>query len=307
MKDFFNKIGDFFKGGFMDFLKRDVNLFNWDWLRMWHIICVGLAVLIILLIVIIASAKKRKKKKKARAAVSVTAPLDAPPVFSGKKDAEQPAETYPPVSIYGAEPAAAAYREEPAAPVYEKEAPPAVIYEDAPVYEEVVTQRQEEPAPVIATKAEKPAAKPAAKPKAPAAAKTKAEPAKKPAAKPAPAAKKAKEPKTAEAAVRGKYVIEFTRNGKYRFALLANNGNRLFESEEYSGEASCRNGITNFKKYITETNKDVVEAGNGKFQYVIKRPNGSYTSKEYDTEEKAKSAAVSVQRFGETENVIVIK
>ena len=267
MKNFFNSIADFFKGDFLDFLNRGVSLFNWDWLRMWHILCAGLAVLIILLVIIIVCAKKSKKKKKEKDGKKTAAPAEEPTAARQPEPQPEP------------EPQKEEVKEEPQ---------PVKAAEPEPQPEPEPEPEKKAPAKKAAPAAKKPAAKKA--------------PAKKPAAK-KPAAKA----KTTETTVRGKYVIEFVRNGKYRFALLANNGNRLFESEEYSGETSCRNGIANFKKYITETNKDVVEAGNGKFQYVIKRPNGSYTSKVYDTEAAAKSAAVSVQRFGESENIIVVK
>lgn len=129
---------------------------------------------------------------------------------------------------------------------------------------------------------------------------------------PKPAANNSAPPKAAaakkdepvkEAAVKGKYVIEKVRGGKYVFSLLANNGSQLFESEEYASETTCKNGIPTFVKYIEQANNEVIKTGSGEFQYVIKRPNGSYTSKAYKTETAAKSAAASVRRFCDSDKI----
>lgn len=266
----------------LDFLRQGIGFWG---LTVWQAGCIGLGVILIVLTVVIVLVKKSKAKKKRLAREkNATAPSAPPivneiPAFPQKQEEEIIEVNEIPEPVIAVKEIPEPVNE----PVKEKEEP-----QPAP--------EREKPAAAVKKTAPRPApkketAKPAAKKKA--AESVKAEPVKK--------------ESVAKSAVKGKYVIESNREGKYTFSLLANNGNRIFESEEYANELNCRNGIPTFKKYITQTDVETVPAGFGKFQYVIKRPNGSYTSKAYATEAAAKAAAVSVQRFCESDNVVVLQ
>ncbi|MCL2555923.1 MAG: DUF1508 domain-containing protein [Firmicutes bacterium] len=103
----------------------------------------------------------------------------------------------------------------------------------------------------------------------------------------------------------GKYTVAKNSIGKYVFTLHANNGHVLYESDEYASLASARGGIETFKKYIKDAEFDGQLTDLGDYNYLVKRGNGSYVSKPYEDEAKARAAFMSLKRFHETNNVII--
>ncbi|MBO9154432.1 YegP family protein [Chitinophaga sp. GCM10012297] len=84
----------------------------------------------------------------------------------------------------------------------------------------------------------------------------------------------------------GKFVITSSRNGEYRFKLIASNGEIILVSEGYSSKAGVLNGINAVKLNATIANRfEKVISSNGKLYFNLKSSNGMVigTSEMYES------------------------
>ena len=213
---------------------------------------------------------------------------------------EKPTEEKPAVEEKPVE-AAPVVEEKPveAAPVVEEKPAPAPVVEEKPA--PVVEEKPAEEAPVAE---EKPAAAPVKR----------QPPVRKPApkAEPAPASTdknnitllfgEAPEPSN------GKYVIiKDTKNPTrpYKFQLKANNGQILYESENYKIKPKAKQ-IDGFRNTINNGTYSIDEEKNGTFRYKIFKVDGTLygVGEGYKSRAAAESAIESVKKFANSANFI---
>jgi|GEM_PF-5443328 len=315
IRDFFSAIGEFFT--------MPVGLFDWAWLVWWHIIACG-AFLIILLIIIIACAtrKKRKEKKalknqddkkekkdrkrnddygweedwgddeevvkkpnqesesgyvseKMQDSASEYVPRYAP---ESKQEQRQDSESD---SAYVSH-----TEQEPKQKLYEPRQDDQGFWSNLLDEEEVSEEEQPDPPKTATVKKSIPVSVKPAVPKKSS----------------APIANNEDDVAPAKG---GKYIITKNSEGKYVFTLCANNGIVLYESDGYVSPTGAKAGIQNFKKHISNAEFEGQITPHGDCVYLVKRGNGSYTSKLYDDETKAKAAFMSLKRFHDTDNVVI--
>ena len=224
---------------------------------------------------------------------------------------EKPVEAAPVVEEKPVE-AAPVVEEKPApAPVVEEK--PAPVVEEKPAEEAPVAEEKPAAAPV---KRQPPVRKPAAAKAAPvAAAPVKRQPpVRKPApkAEPAPASTdknnitllfgEAPEPSN------GRYVIiKDTKNAirPYKFQLKANNGQILYESENYKIKPKAKQ-VDGFRNTINNGTYSIDEEKNGTFRYKIFKVDGTMygVGEGYKSRAAAESAIESVKKFANSANFI---
>ena len=85
----------------------------------------------------------------------------------------------------------------------------------------------------------------------------------------------------------------------YYFELLANNGEKLLSSEEYSSYIGAVNGIETHKKNISAGNFRIVLTKRGDYIYKLLNGNGQLLclGEHYKTRKRCQNAVESVQRF----------
>ena len=72
-----------------------------------------------------------------------------------------------------------------------------------------------------------------------------------------------------------KFIIEKSKNGKFKWTLTAKNGEVVLSSQMYQSKASCKNGIDSVKKNSSvESRFEVLKSRNGKHYFNLKARNG---------------------------------
>ena len=200
-------------------------------------------------------------------------------------------------------------------PVYQQPAPqpepqPQPVYQQ-PVYQQAVPQPEPQPAPAQeAAAAPQPEAVVVApvKPKRVPPVRKKAEPA---------AATQPKQPSNVTVlfdlpetgGARGKYVIvkdESNPDRPYKFQLKANNGQILYESENYKSKPQSKS-IKAFRNTLQNGTYTIDSEKNGTFRYKLFKPDGVTlygVGEGYKSKEAAESAVNSVKYFAENSNTL---
>ena len=198
-------------------------------------------------------------------------------------------------------------------PVYQQPAPqpePQPVYQQ-PVYQQPAPQPEPQPAPAQeAAAAPQPEAVVVApvKPKRVPPVRKKAEPA---------AATTPKQPSNVTVlfdlpetgGARGKYVIvkdESNPDRPYKFQLKANNGQILYESENYKSKPQSKS-IKAFRNTLQNGTYTIDSEKNGTFRYKLFKPDGVTlygVGEGYKSKEAAESAVNSVKYFAENSNVL---
>ena len=193
-------------------------------------------------------------------------------------------------------------------PVYQQPAPQP---EPQPVYQQPVQQPEPQPAPAQeAAAAPQPEAVVVApvKPKRVPPVRKKAEPA---------AATTPKQPSNVTVlfdlpetgGARGKYVIvkdESNPDRPYKFQLKANNGQILYESENYKSKPQSKS-IKAFRNTLQNGTYTIDSEKNGTFRYKLFKPDGVTlygVGEGYKSKEAAESAVNSVKYFAENSNTL---
>ena len=207
-------------------------------------------------------------------------------------------------------------------PVYQQPEPqpaPQPVYQQPvqqpkpqPVYQQPVQQPEPQPAPV-----QEAAAAPQAEAVVVAPVKPKRVPPVRKKAEPAAAAAATKQPSNVtilfdlpeNGGVRGKYVIvRDTSNPDrpYKFQLKANNGQILYESENYKSKPQSKS-IKAFRNTLQNGTYTIDSEKNGTFRYKLFKPDGVTlygVGEGYKSKEAAESAVNSVKYFAENSNVL---
>lgn len=252
-------------------------------------------------------------------AVDETAEETAQPVAQEEVPAEEAApEQEAPVEVPVQEEAAPVEEAEPVQEVPAQEEAPA---EEVPAKEEAPAEEvKEEPVTVAADEQEEPkkVVKPAAKKPAPARKPPVRKPAeaKKAEAKAAPAAPADGEAKPAITLLfgekpdptSGRYVIvKDTTNSvrPYKFQLKANNGQILYESENYKIKPKAKQ-VETFRNAINNGTSSIDEEKNGTFRYKLFKVDGTLygVGEGYKSRASAESALESVKKFANSANFI---
>ena len=242
------------------------------------------------------------------------APAETAPVAEEAPAQEVPAETAP-----VAEEAPAQEAPTETAPVAEEAPAQEAPAETAPVAEEAPAETAPAAEEAPAEKPEKKVVKPPAKKPVAAAAKKppvkKQPPVRKPVAKaePAPAVAGDKSNITllfgeAPEPSNGKYVIiKDTKNAirPYKFQLKANNGQILYESENYKIKPKAKQ-VDGFRNTINNGTYAIDEEKNGTFRYKIFKVDGTMygVGEGYKSRAAAESAIESVKKFANSANFI---
>lgn len=197
-------------------------------------------------------------------------------------------------------------------PVYQQPAPqPEPQPEPQPVYQQPAPQPEPQPAPAQeAAAAPQPEAVVVApvKPKRVPPVRKKAEPA---------AASQPKQPSNVTVlfdlpetgGARGKYVIvkdESNPDRPYKFQLKANNGQILYESENYKSKPQSKS-IKAFRNTLQNGTYTIDSEKNGTFRYKLFKPDGVTlygVGEGYKSKEAAESAVNSVKYFAENSNTL---
>ena len=203
-------------------------------------------------------------------------------------------------------------------PVYQQPEPQPVYQqpvqqpEPQPVYQQPVQQPEPQPAPVQEAAA---APQPEAVVVAPV--KPKRVPPVRKKAEPAAAAAATKQPSNVtilfdlpeNGGVRGKYVIirdASNPDRPYKFQLKANNGQILYESENYKSKPQSKS-IKAFRNTLQNGTYTIDSEKNGTFRYKLFKPDGVTlygVGEGYKSKEAAESAVNSVKYFAENSNVL---
>ena len=194
-------------------------------------------------------------------------------------------------------------------PVYQQ---PVQQSEPQPVYQQPVQQPEPQPAP-----AQEAAAAPQPEAVVVAPVKPKRVPPVRKKAEPAAAAAATKQPSNVtilfdlpeNGGVRGKYVIirdASNPDRPYKFQLKANNGQILYESENYKSKPQSKS-IKAFRNTLQNGTYTIDSEKNGTFRYKLFKPDGVTlygVGEGYKSKEAAESAVNSVKYFAENSNVL---
>ena len=201
-------------------------------------------------------------------------------------------------------------------PVYQQPAPqpepqPQPVYQQ-PVYQQPAPQPEPQPTP-----AQEAAAAPQPEAVVVAPVKPKRVPPVRKKAEPAAAATTPKQPSNVTVlfdlpetgGARGKYVIvkdESNPDRPYKFQLKANNGQILYESENYKSKPQSKS-IKAFRNTLQNGTYTIDSEKNGTFRYKLFKPDGVTlygVGEGYKTKEAAESAVNSVKYFAENSNTL---
>lgn len=97
----------------------------------------------------------------------------------------------------------------------------------------------------------------------------------------------------------GKFVITISRNGEYRFKLVADNGQIVLVSEGYSSKAGLLNGISSVKSNaLIEERFEKATSSNGKAYFNLKASNGMVigTSEMYESQSGRDNGIAEVKK-----------
>ncbi len=98
----------------------------------------------------------------------------------------------------------------------------------------------------------------------------------------------------------GKFEIVLKSDG-YRFYLIANNGQLLFESTGYTSANGAQKGIDTFKKAVDGGNFFVDEDKFGRYRFILNR---RYAGENYNTKAACESSIESVKNFSTTAAIV---
>lgn len=335
-RDIMSAFNSILAASFTDFMNQTVT----GNIKMWMVIAAALVIVVIciILIAIISKSTSKKNKKKAQQIVDEVDDAKLP------DRASEPVEEVTPVAIPDAVATTSAPEEvvlteavdetaeETAQPVAQEEVPaeeaapeqeaPVEVpaQEEAPAEEVPAEEVKEEPVTVAADEQEEPkkVVKPAAKKPAPARKPPVRKPAeaKKAEAKAAPAAPADGEAKPAITLLfgekpdptSGRYVIvkDITNSVRpYKFQLKANNGQILYESENYKIKPKAKQ-VETFRNAINNGTSSIDEEKNGTFRYKLFKVDGTLygVGEGYKSRASAESALESVKKFANSANFI---
>ncbi len=235
------------------------------WERFSVPIIIGIVALVLLIVLIVVLCKCKKAEKNFEATESV-----APAQADEQPGTEESSEPQVIVVEEAPEEVVSSVTEEDVAPAVE-ESEIATENENSAVTEEKPTEK-----PTAAKK--RPAKKPAAEQKEPAVATTTVGTAKPP---------------------KGRWTVEFKKNGEYMAKLHASNGEEMLSSEIYSSEEGARNGIQSIINSV-DTGKFIIycdKANN--YYYKLKTSNNRLmcVGEIYKTRERCQKAVDSVKRI----------
>ena len=212
-------------------------------------------------------------------------------------------------------------------PVYQQPAPqPEPQPEPPPVYQQPAPQPEPQPQPVYQQPAPQPEPQPAPAQEAAAAPQPEAVVVAPVKPKRVPPVRKKAEPAAATTpkqpsnvtvlfdlpetgGARGKYVIvkdESNPDRPYKFQLKANNGQILYESENYKSKPQSKS-IKAFRNTLQNGTYTIDSEKNGTFRYKLFKPDGVTlygVGEGYKSKEAAESAVNSVKYFAENSNVL---
>ncbi|MBD3667771.1 MAG: YegP family protein [Kangiella sp.] len=97
----------------------------------------------------------------------------------------------------------------------------------------------------------------------------------------------------------GKFVISKGKDGKLYFVLKAGNGETILQSQGYSSQAACENGIESVRKNSLNADRFSKEtAKDGRFYFTLNATNGQQIGKSqmYKSESGRNNGIVSVAK-----------
>ncbi len=120
----------------------------------------------------------------------------------------------------------------------------------------------------------------------------------------------------------GKFEIKKTKNGGYRFNLIAGNGQVIATSETYSGLDGCKNGVESVRKNcaahvedqtkegfetLTHPKYEVYKDKAGEFRFRLKAKNGEIvaTGEGYKAKDSCLKGIASVGRHAPDAQLII--
>lgn len=98
-----------------------------------------------------------------------------------------------------------------------------------------------------------------------------------------------------------KFIIEKSRNGKFKWVLTGRNGEVVLSSQMYNSKASCKNGIESVRKNCsTPSRYEKLKTRNGKHYFNLKARNGLIigTSQMYQSGSGSSNGCKSIERNG---------
>ncbi len=104
----------------------------------------------------------------------------------------------------------------------------------------------------------------------------------------------------------GKFKIEPTSNGQFKFNLKADNHQVILSSEHYSTKSACQKGIVSIQKNCVEDARyDRLKSKNDKFYFNLKAGNGEIigTSEMYESSASMENGIASVKKNGTTNTI----
>lgn len=99
----------------------------------------------------------------------------------------------------------------------------------------------------------------------------------------------------------GKFVIQNSSEGGFRFSLKAGNGEIILASENYTTKAACENGINSVRSNSPIDNRyERKKSTNGKFYFNLKATNGQVigNSEMYNSTASMENGIESVKKNG---------
>lgn len=290
-----------------EFFSRNVTIASFEFNTLF-LILVGIVLLVILAIIIAAATKSGKKQK---ASSKEQQPAEQQPVETAPK-IEAATEQAP---IITAETAAPKNKEEPvaqevqpiqkiepvpkAAPIQKAvpKAKPITVIKETPVVEqpnqEKIIEKPASTEPLRLFKSQKVVATPVATPAATQAPKAKEQ-------NDEPIILGALAAKDDTKKTSGKFETVLKSDG-YRFYLIANNGQLLFESTGYTSANGAQKGIETFKKAVESGSFVVDEDKFGRFRFILNR---RYAGENYSTKAACESSIESVKNFSKTAAIL---
>lgn len=107
-----------------------------------------------------------------------------------------------------------------------------------------------------------------------------------------------------ESVIYGKYVIEHVDKGdgtqEYFYTLYDASGNNIYESSNYTTKEYCERAINRFKSHAI-IGTYTIEAGDGKFFFVLKRKTYVHKGSPQNTFEEANSHMKEIKKFAQTD------
>ena len=103
----------------------------------------------------------------------------------------------------------------------------------------------------------------------------------------------------------GKYVIQKTSSGQFRWNLKAANGQTLITSESYSSKQACKNGIASSQKNIAEDSFALLSSKKGDpyFNQLSRNKQILGTSQMYTSAAARDNGIASVQKNAPTASI----